>query len=324
MPGRVGERVEEARRGAGRRAGARLSASSGLRTFSECVRRPRVADRRACGGVRGVGEGRRDRRRRPRRRPRSPRPRASPPSRARERPCARRAPFHALRQSASGRTLFTAGGERVRDFPDLRSVDWPRQRDPLHLPTTGSGSSSSSSFSRWPGCRSSPARPRSSRRPRSPRRGTGASSWTIVAAVGAAVAARSSATSLGRAYGKRILAAWPWFERVTREGRRAVGGVLRPARVEGRVPRPLLPDRPGDARLDGRPRRGCRGASFLAWNVAGAVAWALLHRARRRTTSAQRSIDASSATRHLGSGSSRLIVLALVGGPSPAAQAERT
>lgn len=103
--------------------------------------------------------------------------------------------------------------------------------------------------------------------------GHGSIAWTIVAATCAAVAGASAGYVAGRAYGKRILAAWPWFERLTRKGvERSEEFFDRhgsKAVFLGRffpVIRATLGWMAGIGRMPW-PR-------FLAWNVAGAVAWA--------------------------------------------------
>jgi len=99
--------------------------------------------------------------------------------------------------------------------------------------------------------------------------------WTIVAAVGAAVAGAALGYVVGRAYGKRILAAWPWLERVTRKG------VHRSEEFFDRhgskavflarffpIVRATLGWMAGIGRMPWM--------RFLAWNIAGAVAWGCL------------------------------------------------
>lgn len=95
---------------------------------------------------------------------------------------------------------------------------------------------------------------------------------TIAAAVGSAVAGAAFGYVLGRLYGRRILASWPWFERVTRPGvHRSEEFFHRhgsKAVFLGRffpIVRATLGWMAGLGRMPW-PR-------FLAWNVVGAVAW---------------------------------------------------
>ena len=102
--------------------------------------------------------------------------------------------------------------------------------------------------------------------------GHGSIGWTIALAVVAAVVGAATGYGLGRARGREILAAWPWFERVTRPGversdeffaRHGSKAVFLGRFVP--VLRATLGWMAGIGRMSW-PR-------FMAWNVAGAVVW---------------------------------------------------
>ena len=105
--------------------------------------------------------------------------------------------------------------------------------------------------------------------------GHGSIVWTIVAAVGAAVAGAGFGYVVGLAYGKRILGAWPWLERTTRKGversevffERHGSKAVFLARFFP-VVRATLGWMSGIGRMPW-PR-------FLLWNVAGAAVWGCL------------------------------------------------
>ena len=102
--------------------------------------------------------------------------------------------------------------------------------------------------------------------------GKGSIGWTIALAVLAAVLGAVFGYVVGRTKGKKILAVWPWFERVS------APGVHRSEEFFGRhgskavflgrfvpVVRATLGWMAGVGRMPWR--------RFLLWNVAGAVAW---------------------------------------------------
>ncbi len=102
--------------------------------------------------------------------------------------------------------------------------------------------------------------------------GHGSIGWTIALSVVAAVVGAATGYGLGRARGREILAAWPWFERVTRPGversdeffaRHGSKAVFLGRFVP--VLRATLGWMAGVGRMPW-PR-------FMAWNVAGAVVW---------------------------------------------------
>jgi membrane-associated protein len=102
--------------------------------------------------------------------------------------------------------------------------------------------------------------------------GHGSIGWTIALSVVAAVVGAATGYGLGRARGREILAAWPWFERVTRPGversdeffaRHGSKAVFLGRFVP--VLRATLGWMAGIGRMPW-PR-------FMAWNVAGAVVW---------------------------------------------------
>jgi membrane-associated protein len=102
--------------------------------------------------------------------------------------------------------------------------------------------------------------------------GHGSIAWTIALAVFAAVVGAATGYGLGRAQGREILSAWPWFERVTRPGveRSEVFFTRHGSKAVflGRfvpVLRATLGWMAGVGRMPW-PR-------FMAWNVAGAVVW---------------------------------------------------
>jgi membrane protein DedA with SNARE-associated domain len=102
--------------------------------------------------------------------------------------------------------------------------------------------------------------------------GHGSIGWTIALSVVAAVVGAATGYGLGRARGREILAAWPWFERVTRPGversdeffaRHGSKAVFLGRFVP--VLRATLGWMAGIGRMPW-PR-------FMAWNVAGALVW---------------------------------------------------
>ena len=105
--------------------------------------------------------------------------------------------------------------------------------------------------------------------------GHGSIVWTIVAAAAAAVLGACVGYVLGRAYGKRILSAWPWFERVSKKGversEEFFDRLGSKAVFLGRffpIVRATIGWMAGFGKMPW--------PKFLLWNVLGAVAWATL------------------------------------------------
>ena len=102
--------------------------------------------------------------------------------------------------------------------------------------------------------------------------GHGSIAWIIVLAMAAAILGAATSYALGFRFGRKLLALWPWFERVSRPGIDRSGEVFHrhgsKAVFLGRfvpVLRATLGWMAGIGRMPW-PR-------FLLWNVAGAVAW---------------------------------------------------
>lgn len=104
--------------------------------------------------------------------------------------------------------------------------------------------------------------------------GHGSVLWTIALAIVAAILGAGISYAVGRRWGRRLLARWPWFERVSKPAVERSDAFFKAhgskAVVVGRfvpVLRATLGWMAGVGRMP-LPR-------FLAANVAGAVAWAL-------------------------------------------------
>ena len=104
--------------------------------------------------------------------------------------------------------------------------------------------------------------------------GHGSIAWIVTLAIAAAVLGAGVSYAVGLRYGRRLLALWPWFERVSRPGidrsdeffqRHGSKAVFLGRFVP--VVRATLGWMSGIGRMPW-PR-------FLLWNVAGAVAWSL-------------------------------------------------
>jgi membrane protein DedA with SNARE-associated domain len=104
--------------------------------------------------------------------------------------------------------------------------------------------------------------------------GHGSIAWIIVVALAAAVLGAGVSYLLGLRFGRKLLALWPWFERVSRPGidrsdvffhRHGPKAVFLGRFVP--VVRATLGWMAGVGRM--------RWPRFVLWNVAGAVAWSL-------------------------------------------------
>jgi membrane-associated protein len=102
--------------------------------------------------------------------------------------------------------------------------------------------------------------------------GHGSIRWIIAVAIAAAVLGAAVAYAVGFRYGRALLGLWPWFERVTRPGvHRSDEFFDRHGSKAVFLGRFLPVVRATIGWLAGVGRM--RFASFLFWNVAGALAW---------------------------------------------------